>query len=109
MSKKPPAGAPWAPAPYSQADIIAVQAVFTGKPQPHEQERALRWLVAASGLYDMSFHPEHARWGDFAEGKRHVGNQLLKALKLNPLALKDTNGRPADRDPGRHPGTELKS
>ena len=35
------------------------------------------------GTYDASFHPDHPRWTDFAEGKRFVGNSIVKLTKIN--------------------------
>jgi hypothetical protein len=72
---------------------MAIQAVFRGEGGEHEQRRFVRWLIEdACATYDMSFRPggeEGRRESDFAEGRRHVGNQIIKATKLNVSLLKD--------------------
>ena len=84
MAAKPPPGAPWAPVEYEPADIGAIQAVARGTAEPHQQMRALRWIVeAACGTYDLSFRPESDRDTAFAEGRRFVGLQIVKLSKLN--------------------------
>lgn len=86
MAKQPPAGAPYAPAPYTTEDIGAARALFRGEAQPHEQLRIIEWLKTMSGGYDLSYRPgeDGRRDTDFAEGKRFVWLQLLKLSKLDP-------------------------
>lgn len=78
--------APWLPAPYDEADAFAVQALARGTANPEQQKRALTWIVeACAGLYDLSFRPgdeEGRRNTDFAEGKRWVGQQVVKLTKV---------------------------
>ncbi len=68
-----------------------MQALATGEASPEQQKRALRWIVEnAAGTYDMSYRPgaENGRRDtDFAEGKRHVGNQIVKLLKVSLAAM----------------------
>lgn len=50
---------------------------------------ALRWIIeTAAGTYDMSFRagPDGERETTFAEGRRFVGNQIIKQLKLRQTA-----------------------
>jgi len=80
---KPPVGAPWAPAPYEPADAGALQALSRGECEPHQQTRALKFIVETlCGTYDLSYRPSGDRDTTFAEGKRHVGLQIVKLLKL---------------------------
>ena len=89
MARKPPAGAAYAPAPYDIADIGAVQALARGDAEPHQQQRALRWIIeVVAGAYDASYRPDSERDTCFAEGRRYVGNTIIKATKLNTQLLK---------------------
>jgi hypothetical protein len=109
---KPPAGAPWAPAPYDNRIVGAMQAIASGRDVPgYLAKIALDWIIdTACGTYDMSYRPQSDRDTAFAEGKRHVGNQIIKMIKLNPVAMKETDGRSSrtDRDPGRDTDAERK-
>ena len=92
MAKK--ANGPWMPAVYELADASAIQAMQRGDATPEQQQRALRWIIEnACGTYDMSYHPgeEGKRDTDFAEGKRFVGSQIVKMLKLNLSLLRRSN------------------
>jgi hypothetical protein len=83
--KKPPAIQPWMPAPYDEADTYAIKALMAGKASEGQQQRALSWIInTLCGTYDLSFRPGEGGDRDtvFAEGKRHVGMQLVKMTKL---------------------------
>lgn len=88
--EKPDIG-PWNPVDYEPADASAIQALLAGEASPEQQRRALKWIIeAASGLYDQSFYPggeEGRRNTDFAEGRRFVGNQVVKMTRLNVSEL----------------------
>ena len=107
--KKPPPGAPWAPVAYEGADVGAIQALNRGDATPEQQRRALRYIVeVVAGTYDQSFRPDSERDTAFAEGRRFVGLTLVKLSKINPQLLrKNTDGRSANRDPSRSPGSEF--
>jgi len=88
MSKRArPVYKPWHPVPWELADAGALQALEAGTANKEQQQRALLWLVnVASGRDQMSFQPggeEGRRDSDFAEGRRFVGSQVVKMLKLN--------------------------
>jgi len=90
---RPPAGAPWAPAKYTVAQAAAVQALSHGTADKEQQIRALKWIVEdVCGTYDMSYRPDSTRDSDFAEGKRFVGNQIVKMTVLNIANLRSENG-----------------
>jgi hypothetical protein len=82
VSKKP-ASQPWHPAPYDEAITGAIKALNSGTANEGQQQRALKWIIeAVSGTYDLSYRPDSDRDTAFAEGKRFVGNQIVKQLKL---------------------------
>jgi hypothetical protein len=90
MPRKAPATAAWAPPAYEIADVSAVQALMNGTAEPHQQQRALKWIIEiACGTYDMSYRPDSQRDTDFAEGRRFVGLQLVKLTKLNTARLRE--------------------
>lgn len=87
MAKDPKAPASYLPASWDNADVSAVQALHRGDATPEQQQRALKWIIeAASATYDMSFRPggqDGERETAFAEGRRFVGSQVIKLLRLN--------------------------
>lgn len=82
----------WTPAEYDLADAAAIQALLRGDAEPQQQQRALKWIIeVASGVYEQSYWPggeEGRRNTDFAEGKRFVGNSIVKMTKLNLSSLR---------------------
>lgn len=78
---------PWMSANYDAADAAAIQALIRGDATPEQQQRGMKWIIeTASGVYDQSFRPggeEGRRNTDFAEGKRFVGNSIIKLNRLN--------------------------
>jgi hypothetical protein len=78
--------APWRPPKYEEVDVIAIQALARGTANLEQQKRALAWIIErAAGTYDMSYRPgagEGDRDTVFAEGRRFVGNQVVKMTKL---------------------------
>lgn len=96
-ARKPRIPSPWEPAAYDRADVIALQALDQGIADADQQKRALDWIIHNAAMtYDMSFRPggdEGDRDSAFAEGKRHVGNQIVKMTKINvSTVFKDSNG-----------------
>lgn len=98
MSRKPRDPA-WLPAAYAAADLEAVQACSQGIANEHQQKRAIDWLInSVSGTYELSFRSD-ADGGEretaFAEGRRFVGMQVVKAVNLSPqniAKLRKKNG-----------------
>ncbi len=91
MSKKE--SGPHIPSEYKKRDLYALQALEKGEATPEQQTRALMWIIECAGTYDLSYRPDSPDQTIFAEGKRHVGLQIIKLLKLNPGKLKEnTNG-----------------
>jgi hypothetical protein len=84
--RKSVAKQPWHPAAYEDQDIYAVQAWAAGKASEGQQKRAFEWVMFnLCGIREMSFDPDSSRVTDFAEGKRWVGLQIGKLLKLVPV------------------------
>ena len=84
-----PKAEPWKPAAWDKADAGAIQALNRGEAAPHQQQRAMKYIVEVlCGTYDMSFRPND-RDTCFAEGKRAVGLGLVKLANLNLGAFKD--------------------
>lgn len=99
MTPKPPRkparqaasdNAPWKPAKWELADASALQALIGGAATKDQQMRALKWVIeSAAGTYDMSYRPgDTSRDTDFAEGRRSVGLQIVKLLKMNLSELR---------------------
>lgn len=77
-----------APAPYEIPDVAAVQALEKGTATPEQQRRALAWMVNnACGTYDLEYRTDQ-RDHAFASGRRFVGLQVVKMLKINLSKLK---------------------
>lgn len=87
---------PWHPAVYEIADAGAIQALYRGDATPEQQKRALKWLIeGAAATYEASFDPVNDRVTSYMEGKRSVGNQIVKLCKLNLNELRK-DGRIAE-------------
>lgn len=76
---------PYQPAKYTDKEIIAIQALQAGNANEGQQIAALNWIINnVCQYYDLSFYPGEGgrRDSDFAEGKRYVGAQIVKMMKL---------------------------
>jgi hypothetical protein len=95
--KKPvklPAVEPWKPVEWEPADIAAIQALVRGDASPEQQRRAVDYIINdIAGTYDMSYRPESERDSVFAEGKRYVGLQLVKAVNLNLARIRQAKSK----------------
>ena len=79
---KPPERRPWHPVSWEKPEIAAVQALERGDANPEQQRTALNWIImVAAGTYEETYYPD-ARDSDFAQGRRFVGLQIVKMLKL---------------------------
>jgi hypothetical protein len=78
---------PWKPVKYNARDVAAIQALTTGTADADQQRHAIEWIVTViSGVYQPSFYPggeDGRRKSDFAEGKRFIGNTILKMVNRN--------------------------
>lgn len=86
MSKQPDV---FLPPKYDLADVAALQAVMAGEATEDQQRRAMTWIIyEACGTYEFDYRTE-PRDHAFASGRRFVGLQIVKMLKLNKAALKE--------------------
>ncbi len=90
---KPREAAPWLPVKYRKADVVALQALRRGEATPDQQFRALEYIVGTiSDRNGMSFRPgglDGDRDTAFAEGRRFVGNTIVRLTKLNLSKIKE--------------------
>lgn len=78
---------PYLPAGYALADAVALQALEQGDATPEQQQRALKWVVEQAAMtYEVDYR-ENDRNHAFVSGRRFVGLQIVKLLKLNTAAL----------------------
>lgn len=83
--------APWKPPAWEPEDAGALYALAQGRAEPHQQQRAWRFIIEKlCGTYDLPYRPggaEGARDTDFAAGKMFVGQQLVKLSKIHVQAI----------------------
>jgi hypothetical protein len=86
MARRPKPATPWKLPPLPEDVMYAIQSVAKGTANPFQQRRAFEFLTEMLCETDrMSFWPggeDGRRASDFAEGKRWVGLQLRRILKL---------------------------
>lgn len=82
-----PALEPWKPFTWEAEDAYALRALQSGNATPHQQQRALKWIIEAAGTYDQPYRPASSRDTDFACGMQHVGKQIVKLLNLSLTAI----------------------
>ena len=75
--------------PHGVADVVAIKALYDGKATPHQQQRALAYIIeVAAGTNDLAYRPggeDGRRDTDFALGKQSVGRTIIKLIKLPKL------------------------
>ena len=77
------------PPVYEAADATAIQQLERGEAGPEMQKRALGWIInEVCKSYDLSYRPGDTHDTAFAEGKRFVGLEIIKMLKLDPSKLR---------------------
>jgi hypothetical protein len=84
---------PWEPVILDLEDprVAAIRALSTGTANAGQQETAWQSILFDfCGIRDLSFRPgqDGARATDFAEGRRHVGLQLVKTAQLRRVTSK---------------------
>lgn len=78
---------PILPPEWDKADVSAMQALALGKATPEQQQRALNWIIyGAANTYDLDYRTE-PRDHAFVSGRRFVGLQIIKLIKLNLMAI----------------------
>ena len=105
MARKLAPGSPFSGVDSYDLKVVgSIQAIY----RTPKGKRALEHIVnVLAGTYDQSYRPGSERDTAFAEGRRFVGLQLVKLIKLNMQLLKDKHGnRDSNRDPDRDPASE---
>ena len=78
----------WQPVDYTAADVTAVQAILRGEANEDQQKRAMKWIIeTAAATYEMSYRPASTHDTAFSEGRRFVGNQIIKLSRLNASTI----------------------
>lgn len=82
---------PWLPARPSKAVHYALTNLAAGNASAGQQTLALDWILNhAARTYDLTFRPggqDGERASSFAAGMQHVGQQIVRAMKLDPNTL----------------------
>lgn len=84
---------------YTEAEIQALRAVWTGVATARQQKMALEYMIRAFGTHDTSYRPGESHATAFAEGKRFSGTTLIWMLKAAPT--RTDNDKIAARHIGR--------
>lgn len=80
---------PWHPAKYDDDDVRSIQAMATGTATADQQKTAIKWIVeSVCGTYDVTYFADSERNTAYAEGKRGVGLQIVKLVKLSGKIFK---------------------
>ena len=92
IAPKPAPWSPWVPPKYEIHDAVAIQAVTAGNATADQQRAAMKFIIESlAGTYNISYCPggeDGRRDSDFAEGRRFVGLQLVKLIKLDISLLR---------------------
>lgn len=85
---KPAPWQPWHPAKWETPDAAAIQALARGDASPEQQKRALAWITNSAAMtYDETFVAGQGDVSQFLAGRRNVGLQIVKLLKVALNAL----------------------
>lgn len=89
VARKPSrASGPHIPPQWELADASAIQALVDGRAEPHQQQRAIQWIVNhAAGTYEFQYYPTD-RDTSFALGRAFVGQQIVKLMRVNLSTLR---------------------
>lgn len=91
---QPKASPPWLPVKYRKADVAAIQAMRRGEATADQQQRAFEYLLVTicdrNGMSYRPGGPEGDRDTAFAEGRRFVGNQIVKLANLPLSEIKES-------------------
>lgn len=82
-------GERWQPAAWDLPDASALQALLKGQADEYQQKRALNWILTnACMTYEETFVPREADTSAFLAGRRNVGLQIVKLLKVDLAAVR---------------------
>lgn len=78
------------PPDYDKFDAVCIQALLRGDATAEQQRHGLDWIInLACATYDMSARPNDTHATYFAEGRRFVGNAIIKLTKLKTGAMNE--------------------
>lgn len=78
---------PILPPLWEKPDAAAMQALAQGKATSEQQQRALNWIIyGAANTYDLDYRTD-PRDHAFVSGRRFVGLQIIKLIKINLMAI----------------------
>lgn len=81
--------APWMPVKWEPEDAGALQALSRGDAAPHQQTRALKFIIEkVSDAYGMGWYPTGPHEASYAAGRRYTGIEIVKLLKINLSKLR---------------------
>jgi hypothetical protein len=79
----------WLPAEWELLDASAIQALGRGDADARLQQHALKVIVEKlAGAYEETFVPRESDTSAFLQGRRSVGLQIVKLLKVDLSALR---------------------
>jgi hypothetical protein len=80
--------APYIPPRLTKQVVYAAKALWGGSADESQQTLFMKWLIVdLCRTYDMAYRPDHLggdRDTSFSEGKRFVGNEIEKILRMSP-------------------------
>lgn len=87
----------WLPAEWEKFDASCIQALARGDADERQQKHALTVIVEKlAGTYEHTFVPREADTSAYLEGRRSVGLQIVKLIKVDLALIKD-KPNPLDR------------
>lgn len=90
----------WLPAEWDKFDAACIQALARGDADERQQKHALVVIVEKlAGTYEHTFVPGAPDQSDFLQGRRDVGLQIVKLLKIDLALVKDVS--PQQPQPAR--------
>jgi hypothetical protein len=79
----------WLPAEWELPDAAAIQALARGDADAQQQQRALACVIEKlAGTYEHTFVPGAQDQTTYLEGRRSVGLQVVKLLKVDLAAVR---------------------
>jgi len=85
---------------YTEAEIQALRAVWTGTATSRQQKMSQEWAMRAFGKDDISYRPGDPEATAYAEGRRSAALLMVWMLKVAPTRTDN------DRIAARHIGSD---
>lgn len=84
----------WKPAEWVKFDAYCMQAMARGEATAEQQQHALKVIVEKlAGTYEQSFVVRESDTTAFLEGRRSVGLQIVKLIKVDLALIKDKSAQ----------------